>query len=144
MITQTDYFGAKPHTPDDDITADDLLVRVNELIAEAERSGEFKPAIDPDTGTQISGSKGGSGDGGFRLPTSTTGSARSSHKEARAVDVFDPQGHLDDWLDKFEHGNGDNTMLAQYGLYRESPDHTPGWTHLSTRAPKSGKRTFHP
>ena len=144
MISLENYFQGKPHTPDDDIAADDLLVRVNELIAEAERSVEFTSTNDPDTGTQISGSKGGSGDGGFRLSTSTTGSARSSHKEARAVDVFDPLGHFDNWLDKFEHGNGDNTMLAQYGLYREHPDHTPTWTHLSTRAPGSGKRTFHP
>jgi hypothetical protein len=29
-------------------------------------------------------------------------------------------------------------------LYREDPGSTPGWVHLTTRAPKSGRRTFIP
>lgn len=143
MISKHQYFGAKPRTGEHEAAADDLLERVNALLAEAELGG-VKLEIDPDTGSQISGSKGGAGDGGFRLPTSTTGSARSSHKEAKAVDVYDPAGKLDDWLDDFEHGNGDNTMLEEHGLYREAPSHTPGWCHLSTRRPGSGRRTFTP
>ena len=144
MITAEQYFQAKPHSAEQDIAADDLLVRVNELLDEAERLMAFRRVVCPNTGSEVSGSKGGTGDGGFRLPTSTTGSPHSSHKEARAVDVYDPGGHLDDWLDDFEQANGGNTMLENHGLYREAPDSTTGWCHLTTRPPHSGKRTFHP
>ncbi len=144
MITSEQYFQAKPHTQEDDIVADDLLVRVNALCEEAERLGLLALLTCPNTGTQISGSKGGSGDGGFRLATATTGATNSAHKEAMAVDVYDPAGALDEWLDAFEHGVGDNTMLEQHGLYREAPASTPSWTHLQTRRPRSGRRTFQP
>lgn len=143
MITLEAYFAGKPHDAEQEIMADDLLVRVNELLAQAGRAG-IRRNIDPDTGTEVSGSKGGAGDGGFRLPNATTGRATSSHKQAKAVDVYDPGGHLDDWLDDFEVGIGDNTMLAEHGLYRENPSSTPGWVHLSTRPPHSGRRTFNP
>lgn len=144
MISSEQYFQAKPHTAEEEISAAELLQRVNALLDDAERLGLLKLATCPNTGTQISGSKGGTGDGGYRLPNSTTGSLHSSHKEARAVDVYDPGGAIDDWLDTFEHGLGDNTMLETYGLYRESPDATEGWCHVSTRRPPSGRRTFHP
>ena len=144
MITPEQYFGAKPHDAEQEILAEDLLARVNALIAEAEASVEFTSTVCPNTGTQISGSKGGTGDGGFRLPTATTGSPQSSHKQAKAVDVYDPLDKLDEWLDQFEHGVGDNTMLEKHGLYRESPASSPGWVHLSTRRPGSGRRTFVP
>jgi len=144
MITREHYFAAKPHSSEDDIAAEDLMVRVNEVIAEAQRLGAITVPTCPNTGTQISGSKGGSGDGGFRLQTSTTGSTHSSHKEAKAVDVYDPEGRLDEWLDDFEHGDGKNDMLATHGLFREAAASTPGWTHLTTRPPHSGRRTFTP
>lgn len=143
VITSDQYFAGKPHPTDHDILADDLLARVNDLLDEAERAG-IQRRICPNTGTEVSGSKGGSGDGGYRLPGATTGAALSSHKEGRAVDVYDPGGKLDDWLDGFEHGNGDNSKLEEYGLYREAPNATSGWCHLTTRPPKSGRRTFNP
>ncbi len=136
MITTEQYFQAKPHTPEDDANAQHLLEAVNELLDEAQASGQFTRITCPNTGSEISGSKGGHGDGGFRLPTSTTGSDHSSHKEAKAVDVYDPGQALDEWLT--------DEKLEQYGLYREHPDSTPGWCHLTTRAPGSGHRTFYP
>lgn len=136
MITQAQYFGSKPHTPEQDALATELLTRVNILLDDAIGSGVFTLQNDPDTGTQISGSKGGAGDGGFRLPGATTGAPNSSHKTAQAVDVFDPAGRLDAWLT--------DEKLTVYGLYREAPASTVGWTHLTTRAPNSGKRTFQP
>lgn len=144
MITREQYFQAKPHDAEMEIAADDLLVRVNELIADAEKMYQIKVAICPNTGTMISGSKGGAGDGGFRLPTSTTGSTHSSHKEARAVDVYDEHNRLDEWLDQFDTPSFNNIKLEQFGLYREAPSATPGWCHLTTRAPGSGRRTFNP
>lgn len=144
-ITTEHYFGVKPHSIAQEEEAKTLLLRVNNLIAEAVAKGEFQRQIDPDTGTQISGSRGGAGDGGFRLPTATTGQGHSSHKEARGVDVYDPYGKLDDWLTSFEHdGAGGNKKLEEYGLYREAPSATVHWCHLTTRAPGSGRRTFNP
>lgn len=136
MITQEQYFGGKPHTEAEDALATDLLMRVNILIADAVGAGAFTMLNDPDTGSQISGSKGGSGDGGFRLPNATTGAPNSSHKQARAVDVYDPQGKLDAWIT--------DEKLEVYGLYREAPEATFGWVHLTTRPPNSKKRTFTP
>lgn len=136
MITKHQYFGDKEHSIGQDVEADLLLRQVNLLLAEAVAKKVYKMDNCPFTGTQISGAKGGHGDGGFRLPGSTTGAAKSSHKEAKAVDVFDPLDRLDNWLT--------DELLSHYGLYRESKGKTPGWCHLTTRPPKSGKRSFEP
>lgn len=161
MITNAQYFGPKPHDQAQAGAAAVLLDAENRLVEEAIAAGAFEREIDPDTGSEISGSKGGSGDGGFRLKTATTGSDHSSHqvrwvqepdgtwhedtsKAKAGVDRYDPRNRLDEWLDTFEHGDGDNSKLAEYGLYREHPEDTPGWCHLTTRAPKSRRRTFKP
>ena len=132
MITVDMYFGAKPHSLEQGDAGVELLRQVNGLLEEL---GWLYPC-DPDTGTPISGSRGGSGDGGFRLSTSTTGKAGSKHKSAHAVDVYDPQNVLDKTLT--------DAMLAKHGLYREHPDDTPGWCHLQNVAPNSGRRTYKP
>ena len=132
MITTDDYFGAKPHSPEQLAAAEALLLKVNTLLTEL----AWDWLIDSDTGTCISGSKGGQGDGGFRLETATTGRPASSHKEARGVDVFDPKGEIDELIT--------DQILEHHGLYREDPGYTPGWCHLTDRAPGSGKRTFIP
>lgn len=136
MISSEAYFAGKPHDAEQEIMADDLLVRVNALIDEAVAAGAFTRTVCPNTGTEISGSKGGAGDGGFRLPTTSTGRPNSSHKQAKAVDIFDPDESLEDWID--------DTILEKHGLYRESPSDTLGWTHLTTRPPGSCRRTFKP
>lgn len=136
MITKEQYFNGKEHTIGQDVEADLLLRQVNMLLTEAVAKKVYTMDVCPNTGTQISGSKGGSGDGGFRLAESTTGAAKSSHKEAKAVDVYDPQDKLDRWIT--------DELLSHYGLYREAPTKTPGWCHLTTRPPKSGNRTFLP
>ena len=140
VILFADYFGDKLEHADATLerqdNARDLLERVNRLLQQATNEGAYLEWLDDDTGTQISGSKGGYGDGGFRLQLATTGKPFSSHKQGRAVDVFDPHGRLDDWLT--------DETLEQFGLYREAPQATRGWCHLSTQAPGSGKRTFIP
>lgn len=138
MITEKQYFGQKPHTEEHEVYASEMLHRVNEMLVFV----DYDFPVDPDTGTCISGSKGGSGDGGFRLPESTTGAKLSSHKEAKAVDVFDPENWLDNYLDQFDEPDGGNPILERFGLYREASPHTPGWCHLTTRPPKSGRRSF--
>lgn len=142
-ITIEEYF-AKPHSELERASAQELLTRVGSLLAEARSANVYDEATDPDTGTCISGARGGDGDGGFRTPASTTGAPGSAHRAAAAVDVYDVEDRLDTWLDTFENGAGGNTKLAQHGLYREHPSKTPGWCHLQTRAPGSGHRTFYP
>jgi hypothetical protein len=119
-------------------------VRREALRAQFYEATGRAPVIDPDTGTEISGSRRGRGDGGFRLETSTTGRAFSAHKEARAVDDYDPDNAFDRWLNEFEFGEGQNDKLEEHGLYREHPQSTNTWCHLTTRAPPSGKRTYYP
>ena len=140
MILIADYFGEKltneDATPERQENARLLLDAVNALLDRAKAEGVYQDWVDEDTETQISGSKGGYGDGGFRLQSASTGKPFSSHKQGKAVDVFDPHGKLDDWLT--------DEMLAEFNLYREAPQATRGWCHLSTQAPGSGKRTFIP
>lgn len=150
MISMIEYFGTKVGhddcTPIRRANAGTLLARVNALLADAFDEGAYKWELDPDTGTCVSGSRGGAGDGGFRLSTSTTGRPGSAHKEGEAVDVYDPENKLDDWLDSFdEDAEGRfNSMLEKHDLYREKGEATPGWAHLQIRAPGSGKRTYVP
>lgn len=149
-ISLEDYF-SKPHTLAQRNAADELLGPVHALVSDAINAGAFQWARDPDTGCCISGARGGDGDGGFRTPASMTGAANSSHKllpaenpDGAAVDVADPGDRLDTWLDQFEDGQGGNSMLEKHGLYREAPNVTKSWCHLTTRAPASGHRTFQP
>ena len=144
MITQAQYFGAKPHTAEHVAAATELLFQVNALLTEFQLVTDREPDIDPDTGTEISGAKGGAGDGGFRLPTATTGRKLSTHKRGHGVDHYDPDNGLDEWLDTFEYGDGKNSKLEQYGLYREHPSSTPTWCHLQDVPPGSGKQTYNP
>ena len=62
MITPAQYFGAKPHTPEHVAAATELLFQVNALLTEFQLVTGRNPDIDPDTGTEISGSRGGAGD----------------------------------------------------------------------------------
>lgn len=144
MITAEQYFAGKPHTPEQEANAAELLKRNNALRADYEASTGKTLSNCPNTGTGISGSYHGQGDGGFRLTTATTGRALSSHKEAKGVDNFDHDDGLDTWLDQFEDGRGGNSKLEEHDLYREHPDSTKGWCHTTTRAPGSGHRTFFP
>ena len=132
MITTAQYFGNKAHSEEQERAAESLLGKVKALLDAL----IWAYPIDPDTGTSISGSRGGAGDGGFRLPGATTGAVNSKHKMAHAVDVYDPDDLLDTSI-------GDD-ILEEFGLYRESPDFTKGWTHLQDVPPGSGKRTFQP
>lgn len=131
MITLVQYFRGRPHTPVQEEAALELLSRVNCLIAEYRLTGEDVP-INKMTGSMISGLT----EGGFRLPDCVQGSQFSSHKEAKGVDVYDPENKLDNWITR--------KMLEKYNLWREHPDKTEHWVHLTTRPPKSGCRTFLP
>lgn len=135
MISLAEYVGkhvgSPDWTPERQSSAQVLLDRVNELLADAEAHG-VELDDNPKTESLVSGQQ----YGGFRPQDCPEGAPHSAHKDARAVDIYDPSGALDRWIS--------DLILEKYDLYREHPADTGGWAHLSDRAPPSGRRTFHP
>jgi hypothetical protein len=137
MITLEDYLG--PWLSSADFTAQrkdnatELLQRVNALMIYMQSRGVVF-AVNPSTNNCISGRI----NGGFREQSCTTGAFNSAHKQAQAVDLFDPHGAIDEWL------LSNPSALVDFDLYIEHPKSTPGWSHLSTRSPRSGLRIFYP
>lgn len=69
----------------------------------------------------------------------TPGAAvRSKHMTCQAIDIYDPEGLIDDWC--MEHLGA----LEAIGLWLEHPSATKGWTHWQIVPPRSGKRVFYP
>ena len=134
-VTQEDYFKAYAGHPEITdtirINAAGLLTAVNALLEECIANG-WIPRVNPATGTLISGQQ----NGGFRPQACPVGAPTSSHKTGEGVDIADVGDRLDSMID--------DEMLERHGLYRESPEDTQNWVHLSTRAPRSGRRTFKP
>lgn len=134
-VTVADYFkaytGHPEITPAIEANADKLLDAVNALLEECIANG-WIPRVNPATGTLISGSQ----NGGFRPQACPIGAPTSSHKTGEGVDIADVGDKLDSMVD--------DAMLERNGLYREHPDDTPNWCHLTTRAPRSQRRTFKP
>jgi hypothetical protein len=135
IITLAEYFG--PWFDDESVTdeiienAESLLERVDALVYAAQADRVILQR-NPVTGTHVAGQT----LGGYRPPHSTTGAPSSAHKTGQAVDIFDINDRLDNWVT--------DGILATFGLYREHPDATRHWCHLTTRAPKSGRRSFYP
>ena len=140
MITIQQYAGKwldKPEwTKELQANAERLLAKVNEMIEIAKADGtQFH--INPKTGSLISGS----GLGGFRPQDCKIGAPRSSHKQALAIDLYDPVGSIDAWcMENIGYGQ----TLAELGFYLEHPSKTIGWSHWSLQAPRSGNRVFLP
>lgn len=139
MITLEQYFMGRDKTYAADLTPDiirnatDLVERVNRLI---ERMGSAVTwENDPDTRSLVSS--------GWRPPAinaATRGAAkRSNHMAGLAVDLYDPDGDLDDWL-----LNHLPAIGGEFGLYLEHPSATKGWAHLQSVPPGSGRRVFYP
>jgi hypothetical protein len=132
MITIRDYFGSHGGYITRDVqNAKNLLAHIHPLLDAAAKAGVIPP-MNPKTGTQISGEKWG----GWRTQACPIGAPNSAHKTGEAIDIYDPENKLDAWLT--------DERLEKYDLYREHPEDTLGWCHLSTRAPRSGRRTFKP
>lgn len=135
MIFLKDYFGPWIDHPDATKEVKEnaiiLLEKVADLLDDA-----FEHDVDlvdnPATGTLISGKT----YGGFRPQDCPQGAPNSSHKVGRGIDIYDPLNALDNWIT--------DSILEKHGLFREAPLHTPHWTHLSDKSPKSGKRSFVP
>lgn len=70
----------------------------------------------------------------------TPGAApKSRHITCQAIDLYDPDGDLDDWLLASA-----DTVLRDLGLWLEHPAATKGWAHVQTVPPRSGRRVFYP
>ncbi len=65
-------------------------------------------------------------------------SPRSRHITCQAIDLGDDDGSLDAWC--MAHLDA----LASLGLWLEHPRATPGWCHVQTVPPRSGRRVFCP
>jgi len=65
-------------------------------------------------------------------------SPHSRHLSCQAVDLRDADGALDTWCLRNLHA------LEVLGLWLEHPDATPGWCHVQTVPPRSGRRVFMP
>ncbi len=135
MLTVKDYFGKWFDHKDADMqreaNAVHLIGKVNDLLHEAMDAG-LTLKINPKTQSIVAGET----LGGFRPQDAPIGAPQSAHKQGMAVDLYDPDGKLDEWVT--------DALLTKHGLYREAPSATPTWCHLTTRAPKSGRRTFMP
>lgn len=113
--------------------AEKLVIAVNRLIDIMVMAGvTFR--TNPLTGSIV----GGETLGGFRPQNCPIGAPASAHKQGLAVDIYDPDGKIDDWLISHQ------LELKQYGLYFEHPTATRGWSHWSTRKPRSGRTFFYP
>jgi hypothetical protein len=140
MITLDHYFGPwkghKDATEERRQNAILLLHACSALQYFAERDGvEFLD--NPHTGNNVSGKT----YGGFRPQDCPQGAPASSHKQGQGVDRYDPEGLIDAWcMNNAEVGG----LLETCGIYIENPDATPGWSHWTTRRPRSGNRVFRP
>jgi hypothetical protein len=134
VITLDDYWMGRDKTYAADLTADIAraaaitVQRANALLA------EFRF----DTG-DVEQRKVNSGWRPPEVNKGTPGAAlRSKHMTGEAVDIADPDGHLDEWC--LSHLD----TLARLGLWLEHPSATKNWCHVQTCAPRSGNRCFFP
>jgi len=110
-----------------------LVDSCNRLISAMELTG-INFTVNPLTQSLV----GGETLGGFRPQDCPIGAPKSGHKQGLAVDIYDPENQIDNWI------FGHQKSLDQYGLYFEHPTATPWWSHWSIRKPPSGRRIFYP
>ena len=120
-------------TPEIDANAALIVERANRLIDYMVADG-VEIEDNPRTGTPVS-----SGWRPAAINKATPNAApRSKHLLGLAVDIYDPEGEIDDWcMDNLD-------KLTACELWLEHPSATKGWSHWQTVAPRSGKRTFYP
>ena len=125
----------RAYTPEIEAEARLTVERANRLLQIAIEAGVGMDTS-PKTGTLITS--------GWRPPevnaSIPNAAPKSHHMAGRAVDLYDPDGELDDWLMT---GPG-LAELERVGLWLENPACTKSWTHLQTVPPKSGRRVFYP
>lgn len=139
MITLSDYFMGRDKVYKKELT-DELIKNAGVMIEKAnslisilsENNITFQ--LNPKTGTMVS-----SGWRPAAVNARTKNAApKSKHMLCQAVDIYDPDGEIDEWLVNNE------PVLRAVGIHIEHPSATKGWTHWQCVPPKSGRFIFYP
>lgn len=138
MITLADYWMGRDEeyplamTPQIEHNALSLLELVNKLLVIANTAGVRAPLNE----------RGSVVRSGWRPPqvnaTTPKAAKNSKHMTGQAIDVEDPSGVLDRWL------NANVQVLEDIGLWCEHPSATPSWSHMQSVPPPSRNRFFYP
>ena len=141
MISLQDYWLGRDRefpmamSPDLEKRAAMMVELANKLLTIAHSAGITLPT-NPRTGSVVSS--------GWRPasvnPATHNAAPDSKHRPGRAIDLYVPDGDLDEWLMT---PDGQKTM-ADLGLWHEHPSATKGWAHVQSLPPWSGRRTFFP
>lgn len=141
MITLADYFMGRREnhslemTPQIEKNALLTVELANTFLKAAEIAG-CDVEMNPRTHSPVSS--------GWRPPSLNSvtpgASPRSRHMTGQAIDLYDPDGDLDN----FAMSDEGQECLHELGLWLEHPSATKGWCHLQTVPPRSGKRVFYP
>jgi hypothetical protein len=142
MFTIDEYVGVHKDSPDwDDEKKHNasLLIDACSKLKEKLDLEDIRFQINPRTGCIISGET----YGGFRPKSCPIGAENSSHKQGKAVDIYDPHGDIDTFLLE------NPELLVECGIYIEHPAKTNGWSHWAIKtspedSPRSGHHIFFP
>lgn len=142
MITLEQYWMGRdklyPHKLGSDIKANALrtVAQVNQFLALAAAQGKVDFELHPVNKSLVSS--------GWRPSEINSGitnaKPRSNHIMAKACDVYDPDGDIDNWAIT----KAGLRALEQCGLWLEHPSATRTWCHLQIVSPRSGRRVFYP
>lgn len=130
LLTLEQYLGPwiAEHPSDDVCTnALDLLAKVNALL---ERIQHIEAARSPRVNSGWRPAK--------YNATVPNAAVKSKHITGQAIDLSDPEGELDEFLE------ANQQYLIDAGLFIEHPLSTKNWTHLQSIPPRSGRRCFYP
>lgn len=112
-----------------------MVELTNDLLGRLTAAG-VKLHTNPKTGNVISS--------GWRPPAvnaaTPNAATNSKHMTGDAIDLYDPDGDIDDWL----MGADGQATMARIGLWMEHPSATKGWAHVQSLPPRSGNRVFYP
>jgi hypothetical protein len=129
MLTLSDYFMGRDRSHAHELTAE-LLANARATLRRANRLLDAAGIAD------------GRVNSGWRPPSVNAAipnaSPRSRHLTCQAIDLGDPADELDAWC------MTNLQVLERLGLWLEHPDATPGWCHVQTVPPRSGRRVFVP
>lgn len=140
LITLDEYWMGRDKTHKSDLTpviianATRTVAAANKLLAIIAQSWDVDLDIHPVNKSLVSS--------GWRPPAINAGvpgaAVRSKHMTGDAVDIYDPDGDIDEWcLDNLK-------QLESCGIWLEHPAATKGWSHWQTIPPRSKNRVFYP
>ncbi len=141
MISLTDYWMGHDATyplamtPQIERNAERIVDLANKLLVLAHSGGVTMWPI-PRTASVVTS--------GWRPPeinaVTANAAPNSKHMTGQAIDLYDPDGDLDEWLLTPD----GQRVMTDLGLWQEHPAATKGWAHAQSIPPRSGRRTFFP